>query len=307
MCSESCSHGSESAWGKQRPLVGAAPSFDSIGDLDGPQAYSLDTSPLLAVQRALLTFAQARGDVAAILSLPQHFEKRQVLEWRQKLAGWDGLSFAAVYHPWLYLRDLNASGPALRLVPPDGAICGLIARREHDRQVWAAPANQPLYEVLGLNPDVSNDDWAELFDAQVNLVRPEARDVRPMSAHTLSEDQSLLQLSTRRLLILLRKVLLQRGAEYVFESNDERFRALTQIDLEGTLRSMFDGGAFAGVTPAQSFRVVADESVNPHESVDLGRLVVVVQVAPSQPTEFITVQLTRTAAGGLVAGEVGRG
>jgi hypothetical protein len=286
-----------------RFLFTEAPTPSTVGALDDVEAFSLDTSPLLAIQRALITFCAARSDMTAILSLPQHFQKRQVLEWRQKLPATADLSFAAVYHPWLFLRDSGSAKPALRLLPPDGAVCGLIARREHERQVWGAPANEPLANVLGLSPDLSDDDWAELFDAQVNLVRPQPRDFRPMSAHTLSSEQSLLQLSTRRLLILLRKLLLQRGAAFVFESNHERFRTLTRIALEGTLRSMFDRGAFAGRTAAESFRVVADDSVNPRQSVDLGRFVVQVQVAPSQPMEFITVQLTRTGSGELLAAE----
>jgi phage tail sheath protein FI len=59
------------------------------------------------------------------------------------------------------------------------------------------------------------------------------------------------------------------------------------------LQSMFDRGAFAGATPAQSFRVITDSSVNPPQSVDLGRFIAQIQVAPSQPMEFITVLLTR--------------
>lgn len=274
----------------------------TLAQLEDPASFSFDTSPLLPTQRALITMCAARADMTAVLSLPQHFRQRAVLEWRQRLASAD-LSFAAVYHPWLFKRDPGSSKPALHLIAPDGPICGLIARRELERQVWLAPANEPLNDVLGVSPEFSDDDWAELYDQQVNLIRRQPRDFRPMSAHTLSDDRSLLQLSTRRLLILLRKLLLQRGADFVFESNLPRFRTLTRIALEGTLGSMFDQGAFAGRTPPESFRVIADDSVNPPQSVDLGRFVVQLQVAPSEPMEFITVQLTRTGTGELVAVE----
>jgi len=55
-------------------------------------------------------------------------------------------------------------------------------------------------------------------------VRAEARDFRLMSAHTLSDEAILLQLSVRRLMILLRKVAVDRGMDFVFESNQQRFR-----------------------------------------------------------------------------------
>ena len=61
----------------------------------------------------------------------------------------------------------------LRSVPCDGAVCGMIAARERQRQVWVAPANAPLEDVLGLTPEFSTDDWADLFDLQFNLARPE--------------------------------------------------------------------------------------------------------------------------------------
>ena len=45
-----------------------------------------------------------------------------------------------------------------------------------------------------------------------------------MSAHTLSDERNLRQVSVRRLMILLRKVAIERGMDFVFESNHERFR-----------------------------------------------------------------------------------
>jgi phage tail sheath protein FI len=188
-------------------------------------------------------------------------------------------------------------------VPPDGAICGLIAAREHRRQAWVAPANLPLNEVLGLQTNFSNDDWALLFAQRFNLIRPEAGDFRPMSAHTLSGDRSLMQISVRRLLILLRKAAVQLGMDFVFESNHEIFREGMRVVLEDMLRFLYERGAFAGRTAEESFRVITDASVNPPQSVEQGRFIAVIQVAPSQPMEFITVQLTRRGEGDLFAKE----
>ena len=67
---------------------------------------------------------------------------------------------------------------------------------------------------------------------------------------------------------------------------------------------MFLLGAFAGQTEAESFRVVTDAQANTPQSVDLGRLIALVQVAPSQPTEFITVELRRVGGESIRAREV---
>ena len=49
-----------------------------------------------------------------------------------------------------------------------------------------------------------------------------------------------------------------------------------------------------GSTAAQSFRVVTDEGVNTPQSVDAGRFVVELRVAPSLPMRFIAVRLAQS-------------
>jgi phage tail sheath protein FI len=153
-------------------------------------------------------------------------------------------------------------------------------------------------------PEFSTDDWAELFNLQFNLVRSEPRDFRVMSAHTLSDERNLLQVSVRRLMILLRKIAIERGMDFVFESNHERFREGIRVMLEDLLQFMFERGAFSGAAADQAFRVITDVSINTPQSVEQGRFIAQIQVAPSQPMEFITVLLTRIGEGALQATEV---
>jgi phage tail sheath protein FI len=301
--------------------ISASPAWETV-QLDLPvlqPVVSFSNDALLAIQHALLDLCQARGDVVGILALPRHFEKRQCIAWQENLRQRLGLpdwgktieeaqdvadlSYVAVYHPWLWLADEDTA-EGLRAVPCDGAVCGMIAARERARQAWVAPANVPLQDVLGLTPIFSTDDWAELFDRQFNLVRPEPVDFRAMSAHTLSGEKSLLQVSVRRLMILLRKVALDRGMDFVFASNHEHFREGVRVMLENVLRFMFERGAFAGATPDQAFRVVTDASVNTPQDIEQGRFIAKIQVAPSQPMEFITVLLTRVSEGLLLATEI---
>jgi hypothetical protein len=282
-------------------------------------AKDFESNALLAIQQAVINLCQARSDAVGILTLPLHFEKRQCIKWQEALRQKLGLprrksvfdeardiadlSYVAVYHPWLLVADENAP-ESLRPVPCDGVVCGMIAARERERQAWVAPANVPLQGVLGLSPLFSTNDWAELFDLQFNLVRPEPIDFRAMSAHTLSGERTLLQLSVRRLMILLRKLAIDRGMDFVFESNHERFREGVRVTLENLLRFMFERGAFSGATAEQAYRVVTDDSVNTPQDIEQGRFVVQIQVAPSQPMEFITVLLTRISEGLLLATEV---
>jgi hypothetical protein len=280
---------------------------------------NFDPETLQKIHVSLVGLCQARADAVAVMALPLHFGKSECIAWRQTLRqnlhlprhgatfsdarDVADLSYAAVYHPWPLIIDPSGPVGTLRPVPPDGTVCGVIAAREKARQVWVAPANLRIAGVLDLQPALSRDDWAQLFALGFNLLREEALDFRVMSAHTLADDASLLQLSVRRMLIQLRKAVLKRGQLYVFEKNDERFRERVRHGLEALLSTMFDGGAFAGATQQSSYRIAVDSSVNTADDADQGRMIAQILVAPSQPMEFLTVLLTRTGEGSLQAAE----
>jgi phage tail sheath protein FI len=173
----------------------------------------------------------------------------------------------------------------------------MIAARGLQRGPWIAPANVPLSGAVGLTPALSAADWSDLFNAQVNLLRQQSGQFSVLSAHTLSGDSLLLQISVRRLLIFLRKLALQRGTQYVFETNNERFRQRVQAGFERVLTLLMEQGAL------NAFEVVTDSEVNTANDVDNGRFLIALKIAPTQPIEFITVVLLRAGEGLLAAVE----
>src|SRR5207248_8127190 len=136
------------------------------------------------------------------------------------------------------------------------------------RGPWIAPANVPLRGIVALTPEITKTDWAALFDARINLVRQLPGQFTLMSAHTLSYDHMLVQISVRRLLIFLRKLALRRGMRYVFESNTERFRQRVQASFESTLNTLVARGGIV------AFEVVTDESINTPDDFDNGRFLI---------------------------------
>jgi phage tail sheath protein FI len=57
---------------------------------------------------------------------------------------------------------------------------------------------------------------------------------------------------------------------------------------------MFMRGAFAGATAAASFQVVTGSSINTPQSVDQGRFIAEIKVAPSLPLSFLTIRLVQS-------------
>lgn len=258
---------------------------------------SYDPSGLTSVQVALVQLCAARADAVAVLSLPAHYSTVDFLSWSQQMTN-DGrisgspLSFAAAWHPWVQLVEPTTPQLApLRPLPPDGPATGTIAAHENARGVWVAPANIALRGVVDLTPTLVETDEVSLFNAHDNILVHDPGAFVALSAHTLSPDPSLLQLSVRRLLILLRKICLERGMRYVFETNTDRFRQMVQRSFTRLLSALTQAGAIV------NFSVVTAGGVNTAEDIAAGRFIVQLLIAPTNPIEFITVTLVRAGEG----------
>lgn len=291
--------------------VGVRVSEPHRWQLTSVDTYSADT--LLAVQRGLLRMCAARGDVFAVLALPEHFREDdavahvatlksrsapplEVGRFLMRPLGFgeaDTPSYGAVYHPWLTGREEDQSRD-VRRIPPDGTACGVLAARSLARGAWIAPANEVLRGVVALTPPIAAGHRLRVQETQINLIRQEPRGFVALSADTLGDDVDLRPINVRRLLMLLRRLALRLGARYTFEPNDDSFRRLVQRSFEAMLEEMFERGAFAGVTAADAFQVVTSNSLNTPQSVDHGRFIVEIRVRPSLRMTFLTIRLVQT-------------
>ncbi len=288
-----------------------------------------DDAVLLAVHRALLRFAAARADLIALMSLPVHYRAQDALSHvgkltaggNEALAGSEGttgvpalsfgespiLSYGMLVHPWLTLRvpDRGITREQVtQSLPPDGALAGSMASLAIERGAWLAPANRVLQRVLALRPRLGLEDWRRLTPARVNLVLQSPQGFVLFSESSLSTEDSLTPIHVRRLLILLRRLALREGDRFVFAPHDINLQHLVRHRFESILANLYSRGAFAGVDPAAAYRVVTDETVNPAASIERGRFVVELRVAPARELAFITVRLVADERGRLAAEEV---
>jgi phage tail sheath protein FI len=203
-------------------------------------------------------------------------------------------TYGALFHPWLIEREEEQTDRLTRM-PPCGAVAGLFADRALNRGAWVAPANQPMRGVVALDPSLQPSRRLDLQEAHINVVRQEPRGFLVLDAETLSDDPDLIQMNVRRLLILLRRQALKVGATYVFEPNSPAFRRAVDVGFTNMLDRMFERGAFAGATPASAYQGVTDASLNTPQSVEQGRFIVELRVAPSLPMTFLTIRLVQTS------------
>jgi hypothetical protein len=308
--------------------VAALPDALSNATLVAPRAF--DDADLLAIQRALLRFCTARGDLLCCLSLPRHYRQQEALDHLEALGPSDGtvpatagpvaagvpplapgeatvLSYGALYHPWLATAPEGGADPvpfpAVTFMPPDGAVVGVAASIASGPGAWLAPANRPFAGVIALDPEIDLVGWQALTAARVNVLVRDPVGFLALNAATLSDDVDLRLINVRRLLILLRRLALRDGTTYVFEPNDAQFRSLVRHRFERLLSDLYVRGALAGRRPEAAFRVVADETVNTRQSLDLGRFIVELRVAVSRPLAFLTVRLVQSGPEQVVVQE----
>jgi hypothetical protein len=255
---------------------------------------------LTTLHVAMLRIAAARGDMVTVLSLPSHYHKTDAIDYVNQLTQQARdtdrmLSYGAVYHPWLIARDPVGPPPqSLLEVPPDGAVCGLIAARSLAVGAWIAPANLSLSNVVDLDPALEPDAPLAFASAAINLVALQPDGFLITGQFTLMDDPDLQSLNVRRLLILLRRLALREGNRYVFENVGPALQRQVTRQFEQWMQLLLMRGAFAGLSAEDSYRVSTGSSVNPATSLDEGRFVIELQVAPSQPMRFLTVRLVQS-------------
>jgi len=272
------------------------PRFSSF--VDYPELSITDLSDLQEIntyQQQVIEWcsAESRRDRVAILDLPPGLSAGGIAAWRRDVAS----DRATLYAP--YLRCAPAEDPEapLIVVPPGGAVCGIIARRERERRVHVAPANVAVQAIVGLFEDPSLPDAGFLHQERINAVGISERGFDLLGSRTTSTDPAWIHISVRRLVDYLKRQLALDARWAVFEPNNSILWDRLIRTAERRLRPLFDTGAFAGRTADESYFIRCDRSTHTQTDLDFGRVVVLVGVAPSVPAEFIVFRLSHQGDG----------
>jgi uncharacterized protein len=295
------------------PVSVPPPAPPEVPDLKG-----LRLNPQIPAELARITDLQLKlvevaeqASLVALLDVPPRLHPRQILAWRARFDS----SFAACYHPWLKVvqtEDLQLAPSARRLqvpppVPPEALVdvnpsavaAGVIANREWLYGVPFGPANELTQWVIDVVEAVSPAGHDKLHQAAINVYLKERDGVRLTAARTMSHDPAYRQLSVRRLMTMLIRVLEREMQFLVFEPNNGALRSYVEVMLDSFLRRLYAAGAFKGANETEAFFVRADDSLNPPWVSDQGRLIVEIGVAPAEPLEFLVLRINREGDGTL--------
>jgi phage tail sheath protein FI len=213
-----------------------------------------------------------------------------------------GSDFAAAYFPWIRVFDpptklLQPAGDGTVEVAPSGHVAGVYARVDTTRGVHKAPANEPVMGALRLRYRISKAQQDGLNPQGVNVIRDMNGTILVWGARTVGGDANadLKYVSTRRLLLYLKKSIDQGTQWVVFEPNDPSLWARITRNVTAFLTNVWRAGALFGTTPQEAFFVKCDAETNPPAARDLGQIVTEIGVAIVRPAEFVIFRISQWA------------
>jgi uncharacterized protein len=255
---------------------------------------TVDLNLWKTVQLALINHCEGQANRVAVLDAPPGMSPQQIKEWRSDVAMYDS-PFAALYYPWLKVSNPAATnGDTEIMVPPSGHMAGIWARTDDTRGVWKAPANEVIRGALDVEMNITKAEQGTLNPIGINCIRPfGTRGIRIWGARTLASDTDWTYINVRRLFNMIETTIMN-GTQYaVFEPNDQKLWEGLKRTVNAFLRGLWRDGALFGATAEQAFYVKCDSETNPPESIDLGKVVVEIGIAPVKPAEFVIFRVTQ--------------
>jgi uncharacterized protein len=304
------------------------------------------TAPALADEAGLGAWASAvsmlgrlvaqRRDVQLVLSAPWVAPgSRGERQWLSDLVELDrsssldegGIASAFLQLGWPWLETVGSERLPGRLVPPEGALLGVIARQTLLAGAFRSVARAPLRDVLALRPALSQADrerplaWGGRramprhgLAGHVTLVAHTPRGFELENDVTTSLGETYRSGAVARLTSLLVRAARRVGEDVAFEHSGPELWGRLRERMHSLLLAFWHEGALAGSTPSEAFDVRCDETTMTQNDLDAGRVVCSVAFQAAAPIERITVVLAMSGgsvsisgAGATRAGSTGGG
>jgi hypothetical protein len=248
------------------------------------------------VQNALITLAEESQNFIAAVSPPMGLDSvQEAVNWMNGRG--DGRtaainsSWAAVFWPWVQVFDVFS----LKDMWYDPAIFAVrqMAFTDNVAETWFAPAGftrgrltKPTSVEIGLNQGDRDALYVTNINPIVNFA-PEGITIFGQKTAQRAAT-SLDRINIRRLMIFLRKVLLQTGRQDLFEPNDAFTWEVVKDKADALLS---DIQSRRGVT---DYRVICDETVNTPVRVDRNELWCKILLKPTKTAEWIIFEVNLT-------------
>lgn len=273
----------------------------ALDDIDDINIVCIpDGAGVLAVTNAGLSYCASRKDCFYIADMPAGKTPTTGKAFKDTITT---NSYGALYYPLIYVNDPLSSTGTKKLVYPSGHIAGAYARIDNTRGVWKAPAGVEgvLYGALDIEYNVTDSEQDTLNPYGVNCIRNlKGIGVTIWGARTLSADAEWKYVPVRRVFEYIEESILSGTNWAVFEPNNENLWFKLSVSVSSFLNNLWKDGGLAGSKPSEAFYVKCDSSTNPQSSIDVGKVIMEIGVAPLKPAEFVVIRIGQWDGGKLV-------
>jgi phage tail sheath protein FI len=238
----------------------------------------------------MIDYAENRQDIFALLATPQGYEAQEAKDFKLITFGRKS-KYAAMYWPWVKVAD-PTGGPGTITMPPVAHVAGVIARTDNTRNVGKAPGGTvdgSLRFLIGLEKKPDKGERDTVYPARINpLIDTPQTGIAVWGVRTMSPTNDIFRyINAVRLFQFVEKSTFNSTQFAVFENiNTSLFNQL-KTTMDSFLNGLFNSGHFAGDNPSQSYFVVVDGTNNTPETINQGKVIVDVGIAPNRPAEFV--------------------
>lgn len=225
-------------------------------------------------------------------------------------------AFVQLCYPWLKTAGSNLLPQTLE--PPDGSLCGMLARNALTRGAYRSVTGMNQIDIQALFPALSQENLyssnvktltgdlaaAPLID-RVTLFGATLDGISILSDVTTSNSTSYRPANINRIFSMVIRVARLAGEEYVFENNGDLLWAKISQQLNVVLRVLFELGALRGKQAEDAYFVRCDRSTMTQQDIDSGRVIAQIQFAPAASIESIDVLLTMNKGGSVSLDVIG--
>ncbi len=262
-------------------------------DLDYTNLFGGDTAPLAAIINPAVvgvppTANNPNAAVATVLANIQNPASGLTVAQNNQ-----ALLTASPVHVQLMAHVLHVAN----ILPPSGAMAGVITTIDNSQGVWEAPANTSIVGAASLPIRLSDTQQAALnVDAvsgkSINAIRFfNGLGILIWGARTLDGNSlDYRYLPVRRTLIFLEQSCKLAARNYVFEPNNKNTWEAVKSMISSFLTSIWKEGGLQGASPADAFSVACGLGTTmTAEDILNGFMNITVKVAVTHPAEFMVI------------------
>jgi uncharacterized protein len=266
--------------------------IQSLENIDAISIVAVPGQTSQDVQNAIITHCTKMRYRFGVLDAPDRAKLRDVQTQRQNY----DTTYAALYYPWMIIRDPFGRNGDVLSIPPSGHVSGIYARSDNQRGVHKAPANETLLGIRELQFRLTKGEQDILNPQHINCLRDFRdmnRGLRVWGARTLSSDPEWKYVNVRRLFQFVEKSIELATQFAVFEPNSEPLWATINRSVTRFLTAVWQSGALEGTKAEEAFFVKVDRTTMTQNDIDNGRLIILIGIAPVKPAEFVIFRISQ--------------